>query len=155
MRTRWTRLTSPSGNPGCRRRSPSRKRRLPNAVSSRALARRCAGVMEAVLEYTADGSAGVPDPCLKRAFLESTAKYHIHHQSEPKPFNPPTTIRYDVPVRLHVTLAVFSSLGQQVAIVMGDDPGRACGLGGHRVPSARQLVPCITCRSNLFGTHHR
>ena len=36
-------------------------------------------------------------------------------QNYPNPFNPGTTIRYAVPARSHVTLAVFSTLGQLVA----------------------------------------
>ncbi|MBU0509396.1 T9SS type A sorting domain-containing protein [bacterium] len=50
--------------------------------------------------------------------LAATVSEYKLHQNFPNPFNPSTSIRYDVKAENHVTLKVFNATGQEVATLV-------------------------------------
>lgn len=50
-------------------------------------------------------------------------------QNYPNPFNPATTIEYGIPRPAHVTLEIYNSLGQKIAVLVNEQQSR----GRHRV----------------------
>jgi hypothetical protein len=50
----------------------------------------------------------------------------VLHSNRPNPFNPRTTITYEISERTHVILTVYNLLGQEIAKLVDDErmPGR-------------------------------
>ena len=67
-------------------------------------------------------------PTSIRTNAEVPQKFFLY-QSYPNPFNPMTTIRFDLPSDAHVSLKVFDVLGREVA-TLADEVHAA---GGHRI----------------------
>jgi hypothetical protein len=51
--------------------------------------------------------------------MESPAKFELE-QNYPNPWNPTTTIRYQVPVNIMVTIKVFDVLGKEVSTLVNE-----------------------------------
>jgi len=50
-----------------------------------------------------------------------TIKSYILHQNHPNPFNPTTSISYELPERSHIKIEIFNSLGQKVAELVNSE----------------------------------
>jgi hypothetical protein len=66
-------------------------------------------LIDGELTYGVINSVTLPPP--------TTPKKMVLLQNYPNPFNPSTTIRYGLPARVHVTLSVFNTIGQEVTVL--------------------------------------
>ena len=69
---------------------------------------------------------------------DSAPKNFSISQNYPNPFNPTTTIRYDIPISMHVMLVVYDMLGRQVETLVNavKSPGHyTVTMDASRLPS--------------------
>jgi hypothetical protein len=57
--------------------------------------------------------------------IQAVPETYELHQNFPNPFNPATTIRYGLPQAERVTLKIYNLLGEEVALIMNDEPQAA------------------------------
>ena len=68
----------------------------------------------------------------------------------PNPFNPQTTISYDVPTRSRVLIAIYNPLGQLIATLVNGEVAR----GHHQVPASGATAGlCVRPESPLHQGH--
>ena len=68
------------------------------------------------------GTVGVSEP-------KNIVKEYKLFQNYPNPFNPSTVIEYVLPVESNVTISVFNTIGQRVAVLLD----RTQGAGNHSI----------------------
>lgn len=87
-----------------------------------------------IFPRVADGLVTISGDCLRP--LTASGEYVIN-QNRPNPFNPNTTIEFEIPVDDRVTITVFDALGRAVALLLDQE----MTAGTHAVTFNAQNLP--------------
>ena len=72
------------------------------------------------ITFTITGSTG--EQWTKQISVQVAPPDHFElFQNFPNPFNPPTTISYQLPVDSHIALKIYNSIGQEVKALVNDE----------------------------------
>ena len=105
-------------------------------------------LLAAAIDTLRHMTSGVPEPPIRAALPSQLAL----HPNFPNPFNARTEIQFDLPQRARVQLAIYNTLGQQVAVLVDE----TLETGTHRISWDASTVSSgvYICRIESAGTAH-
>ncbi|OGU62926.1 MAG: hypothetical protein A2V66_09985 [Ignavibacteria bacterium RBG_13_36_8] len=76
---------------------------------------------EVLVEYEGVEIVNILNPATNADSDEEVPKQYALNQNYPNPFNPSTTISYTLPEAVNVTLKIYDSLGNEVAVLVNEE----------------------------------